>query len=264
MGSIKHDGDVTVYDSQHIRGINGGRQYTRAPQIMDHFTGIATINSSVPQNWVTTETGAATPFAVASGTAGGVAIAVTGGTTNNGQELAGKNVMWTPSTMATKTKLVLEVRAKFVAATTATSGDFAIGFGDAVTYANSLPYVVSAASALTTHVPTEFCGFYYSSIPTSGALFLSGGNPIGAVSSKADVDTVTAGTKVKDSNFHVYRLEMDSSSNAQFFIDDVHQFSIAAATTASVALTPYIGVVCKASHAQTATVDYIFVGGDLV
>jgi hypothetical protein len=257
--------DQLEADSQDLI-LNSGRTLIRSPYIMEHFCGGGVaINSWAPKIFTCTETGAATPFALGA-TGDTVAIGVTGGTTNNAQEIAGTLVGWKPSTMATKAKLVFEMRAKFVGATEPLDGDMYFGFGDAVTYTNSLPYVVSAASALTTHVPTEFVGFAYSSIATSGALFLTGGNHWGFVSSKASVDTVTAPSVsvVKSSVFRTFRIELDSSSNAAFFIDGQHVGSVAAATTATVALTPYVNMVAKASHTNTGTIDYIFVGGDVV
>jgi hypothetical protein len=261
---IADKGTRLEHRKKDLRLLEGSRFEQRAPSIFDHFAyGAGAFNSHVPQYWVGTETGAATPFAPGA-TGATVAIGVTGATTNNAQELAGKGVLWTPSTMATNQRLVLEVRAKAVGATEPLDGDFTIGLADAVTYTNGLAYVVSAASALTTHAPTEFCGFYYSSIPTSGALFASGGNYIGAITSKAAVDTVTASSKVKDSSFHIYRIELDAAGNAAFYYDDEKVMSVAAAITAATALTPYIAGIAKASHALTVTLDYIFVGGDLV
>lgn len=264
MGNISHFNDVVVQEGKSLRLTKGARLLQRSPSITDHFAyGAGAFNSQVPQNFVTTETGAATPFAPGA-TGATVAIGVTGATTNNAEELAGKLVGWNPSTMATNMRLVLEVRAKHVAATTATDGDFGIGFADAVTYTNGLAYVVSAASALTTSAPTEYAGFWYSSIPTSSTLFLSGGNPVGVITSIAGVDTVASTGVVKDSSFHTYRVELDVLGNAFFFVDDVLTNSVALAVTANTAFTPYLSGIAKASHALTVTLDYIHVGGDLV
>jgi len=251
------------HSKEAVRYVNGATIEETSPRIFDHFAyGAGAMNSHVPQNWVTTETGAATQFAPGA-TGATVAIGATGGTTNNAQEIAGKLVGWKPSTMATNRPLVLEVRAKFVGTTTATDGDFTIGFADAVTYTNGLAYVVSAASALTTSVPTEFCGFYYSSIPTSGALYGASGNVIGAVTTIADVNTVTGSTVVKDSDMHVYRIEIDASGNAQFYIDGTHRMTVASAVTPTVALTPYIAIIAKNSHVHTGTIDYIHVSAGI-
>jgi hypothetical protein len=245
-----------------LRLVNGAPFLPRSPSISDHFTyGAGALNSHVPQNWVTTETGAATPFAPGAAALGGLLVATTGATTNNAEEMAGKNVGWKPSTMA---PLVLEVRLKAVGATTATDGDFYIGFADAVTYTSGLAYVFSAASAFTTSAPVEFAGFGYSSIPTSGALFNSGANFIGVVTEKSSVAALAATTIAKDSNFHIYRVEMDASANAAFFIDDIQVGAVAAATTAATALVPYLSGIAKNSHANTITVDFINVGGSYV
>src|SRR3990167_2194076 len=260
---LNHYADRIDLDSKTLRLIKGGRLECRAPHIFDHFAyGAGAFNSHVPQNWVTTETGTGTPFAPgASGIT--VATGASGGGTNNAEELAGKNVCWSPSTMGDKVHLVCEARFKAVGTTTATDGDFYFGLADAVTYTSSLPYVVSAASALTTHVPSEFAGFCYSSIPTSGALYSASGNLIGAITTKVDEDTVTASTKVKDSNYHIYRIEIDGSGNAAFYYYDALVMTVAAAITAATALTPYLGAVAKNSHAHTITLDYLYVGGDI-
>jgi hypothetical protein len=256
MSWVKHERDGIAFGKQ-VRTRQFG-VINDAPFIFDHFAyGAGALNSHVPQNWVTTETGTGTPFAPGA-TGGTYLTGVTGGTTNNGEEVAGKGVLWVPSTMG---GIVLECRAKFDGATTATDGDFYLGLNDAVTETNSLPYVVSAASALTTHAPTDGAFFAYTSIATSGSLFLADGNHIGMITSKADVDTVTAPSRsvVKDSEFHVYRLEIDAAGNCAFLIDGNSIGSVAVGLTPSVALTPYICAVAKNSHTNTATLDYLYV-----
>jgi hypothetical protein len=255
--SFKHKGsrmepslDVRVPSGKRIERLQGGRFME-----LDFEEGAGALNSWVPQPLVTTETGAATAWAP-NATVNSELVGVTGGTTNNAQELAGKKVGWNPSTCG---GITLIVRAKFVAATTATDGDICIGFNDAVTEASGLAYVVSAASALTTHAPTDHASFYYSSIPTSGALYSASGNVWGAVTSIADVDTVTAPTvaNVKDSNYHTFRLDIDASGNASYEYDGVPMLYVASAVTANVAYTPYVAIVAKDSHALTGTIDFL-------
>jgi hypothetical protein len=261
--TFRHYSDRIELNSQDLVMVHS-RPLVRAVHLEDHFAyGAGAFNSHVPQSWVTTETGTATPYAP--GTSGAsLAIGVTGATTNNSEELAGKLVGWNPSTMGTVMPLVLEVRAKFVGATTATDGDFYIGLADAVTYASGLPFVVSAASAFTTTAPTEWVGFGYSSIPTSGTLYRASANYIGCVSCKTGTAAVVSSGVAKDSNFHTYCVAVDSSGNATFSIDGANFKYVAAAITANTALTPYIAAVAKASHALTATIDYIAVLGDVV
>jgi hypothetical protein len=241
---------VRVPSGQRIERLQGGRYLE-----LDFNEGAGAINSWVPQPLVQTETGAATPWAI-NATAGSEVVGVTGGTTNNAQELAGKKVGWNPSTEG---GITLLVRAKFVGATTATDGDICIGFNDAVTETNGLAYVVSAASALTTHAPTDHASFYYTSIATSGSLYSASGNVWGAVTSKADVDTVTAPTvaNVKDSSYHTFRLTIDSSGNAFYEYDGVPMLTVASAVTANVEYTPYVAIIAKNSHALTGTIDFL-------
>ena len=55
-------------------------------------------------------------------------------------------------------------------------------------------------------VPSEWVGFWYSSIPTSGTLFTASGNVVCCLNTKADVDATVSSGVVKDSNFHAYRI----------------------------------------------------------
>lgn len=262
MAGVEHYSNIIEYNKD-VRLNNGSRMFSRSPYIFHHFAeGAGAFNSWVPQPFVTTETGSGTPFAVGA-TGATVATGVTGATTNNGEELAGKNVCWNPSTM-TAGNLVMEVRMK-TTSTTARNGDFYLGFNDAVTEASSLPYVVSTTSTLTTHAPTNAALFAYSSIPTSGALFSSTNNTfIGAVTSNDNTDTVTASTKIKNSNYHIYRVELTDAGHAQFFYDDEKIMVVASAVVANIDYTPYICAVAKASEAQTMLIDYIYVGGSYV
>lgn len=266
MADISDSDKHVTYDAKTIRLANGARLRRRGPFIEDHMTyGAGAVNSHVPQYWVTTETGAATPYAPSASVVNGALVAVTGGTTNNAEELAGKAVIWQPSThgrAAGAEGLVLEVRAKFVGATTATDGDFVIGFADAVTYTNGLSFVVGLTSAYTTEAPVEFAGFHYSSIPTSGTLYSASGNVIGCKTMKNSVaGTVASSTVVKDSNYHTYHVTIDTAGNVIMYLDGVYRAAFPAAVTAATALTPYIGAIAKASHTLTATVDYIGVSG---
>src|SRR5438105_10757709 len=83
---------------QGIRETTGRGLY-----LFDDFTyGAGAVNSNVPQNWVQTETGAGGSKAIwapSATVANGVLIGVAGATSANAEELAGKLVGWTPSTM---------------------------------------------------------------------------------------------------------------------------------------------------------------------
>lgn len=258
---VRDKGHYLEYDNKEIRFLNGAGLLSRSPYLLDHFT-----KDLVAGEWTATETGAGggkAAFAVAAtANDGGYAVGVAGATTNNAEELAAKHVIWKPSILPADSRLVLEVRAKFVGSTTASDGEFFIALADAATYTNGRQYVIAANSTLSTTNPTEAAGFCYTSLASSGALFNSGGNNfIGTISTKANSGTVTASTFAKDSNFHTYRIQINSVGNVAYFYDDTLISTAGAAITAATALTPYIGVVGQNSHNNTATVDYVYVSG---
>ena len=270
MAAFQHNDSKSITLSEtELRLKNGSRILCESPVIHDHFMyGAGTLATVAP--WSRTdETGAATPFAPQSGGVGGHVRCVTGTTTNNGQELSGNLLAWKPSVQAVNGPLVMEIRLGHEG-TTAANGDLYVGFNDAVDETNSLPYVVSAASALTTHAPSDFAGFAYSSIATSGSLFVTGGNPYGIITTIADVDTVTAPNttnrviKAAITTFVKLRIEIDSSGHCKFFANDKWQATVASGVTAGTKYTPYVAVIAKASEAQTCDIDYLHVSGDLV
>jgi hypothetical protein len=218
-----------------------------------HYTGTAvgTTGNDVPVTGLATEPGGA--ITMASGT-----------DANGAQEVAMGNISWKPSTMG---PLTLEARFKVVAATEPIDGDFTFGFADAITFTSSVPFIMGATSAYTTDVPTEFAGFYYSSIPTSGAHAATTATPIGNYigyhTVKNGTGTAASSTGVqKDSDYHTYRVTVSAAGLCMFYIDGDHVASSAsAAVTIATALTPYFNVTTKASHENTMTIDYIYVSG---
>jgi hypothetical protein len=250
-----------VIHSNEVRVQAGGKVIVRPPFLDDHFVyGAGAFNSHVPQNWTTTETGAGAGKASFVPTATGAteAVGVAGTTTNNGEEIGGTAVVWDCTTHGKFGPLVFEARVKVVGTTTPADGDFVLGLANALTFTNSLPYVVGASSLYTTSVPVEFAGFHYSSIPTSGTLFNAAGNNfVGIITEKSTVPgTAISSAVVKDSLYHIYRVELDLLGNAGFFIDDNPVGEVALAVTAATALTPYFNVVAKNSHNNTMTVDF--------
>ena len=252
-----------------IRLQNGATVVNRSPYIMDHFYEL--VLDQTNGRWIahgTGTTGDDAPFAILATEPGGAIKGRTGTDTNAAQSLFANGVTWKPTTHAISKPMFIEARFKVVADTTAADGDFYFGWGDAVSYTNDLPYVLSAASAVTTSVPSDAAVFAYTSLATSGTLFAaSGNNYIGAINSLATVDTVTAlasnsGPVQKDSNYHIYRVAVDAAGNAAFYIDDVFRGSVALAVTPGTALTPLINVVMKSAHQNVMTIDYIAVGAD--
>jgi hypothetical protein len=275
---VNDRGNFIEVKGKSMRFVGGGYPFSRTPYVFSHFLDNAAV--STQGSFTTTETGAGggkAIFVYTAATAGGVITGVSGATTANAEEVAGTSVSWAPSTSAVlpNAPLVFETRAKFVGTTTATDGDFAIGFANAITATSGRAIIVGASSVVTTGL-VEFAGLFYSSLPTSLALFNSAaagavGNFLGMNSVKNSVVSAAgvgvaatdenAAKFAKDSSFHIYRVELDSAANMALYVDDRFAGSTAAATTAATALTPYIGAVSQNSHSNTATVDYIFAGG---
>jgi hypothetical protein len=262
-------GKMTHAADKEIGGVPGttgstGRLLERDPVLFDHFINLPTRIGTGATDWTQTETGGATTGHVAfiqsiASTNSGYATG-TGGQTSGQEEIAGKNVVWAPATMAGTQYLSMEARVKVIGATTATDGDFGIGFADAVTY-GAAPFVVSATSTLTSTGAVDWAGFYYSSLATSGALF----GIVGFLGSKNSTKSaVNATTLTKDSLFHTYRVDIDASGNATGFIDGEQTGFQPACVTAATALTPYITVIGTATHANAMSIDYIWVGGSRV
>lgn len=267
-----------------LRFSRGAALNQRSPAIMDHFyygSG-GTMTSANTTPWITHATGTTgndVPFAILANDPGGSVSGATGTDNNSGQVLAGVNVSWKPSTHAVANPMVLEARLKVTAATNAYEGLFFVGFADAVTYTNDITYVLSAASAITTSAPTDGIFFAHSSVATSGTAFGSThANPVVAITSANGTDAVTAlasGTgggftsgqfiHTGSEGYTLYRLEVDASANAAFYINDIFVGSVAAASTPTVALTPYFAAqaIGASAHEVTMTIDYIGVWADL-
>ncbi len=230
--------------------------------IFDDFLDKAAIDTKAVFDQLETGTGTSHAVFVNSATSnGGYCVGVAGATSANAQEIAGQNVGWKASTMG---PLFIEVRGSFVGTTTAADGDHFIGFSDVVTATSGLSYDISLTSTVTATGVTEGAMVGYSSIPTSGALHpASGNNYYGFFTTKATVAaTPGAGTALakKDSNMHVYRVVVDASGNCTFSMDGVVIGAATAAVTAATAVTPYVNVIGRNSHANTATLDYILCG----
>jgi hypothetical protein len=254
------------YNNRSIEGrIGGAHQYTRAPQFFEHFFNAGLTTFSIPLVNTTNGTGTATvPATGSTGTSAvpGGALIQAAGTGRDALSVGGLSNWFLPS-MAVHKPIVFEARAKFVGTTTATDGTFALGFFDANAYTAQAPYIIGAtgASGLTTKVPTNAAGFFYSSLVTVTG---SGYKEIYAVSSLAATGTLIRTGVTKDSNFHVYRVQIDVNGNAKFSIDDKVVGRQALAVSTSGTLTPYFNVQSENSHLHTMTVDYLFCGAEVV
>jgi hypothetical protein len=268
-GLTRDKGGRIEYVRKNLRLDGNSMFLNRAPQIFDHFvTNTLDLTNGL---WTEHATGTTGSDVVAVEVASGLGGLITGatGTDALAGQIVTSRLLWNPSTMATKKNLFVEVRAKFVGATTATDGAFYIGFGDAVTYTNDAPYVISAAGATTTGVPTEGAFVGYTSIAqTSGPVFAAPGASLSlfALTSKTGTDTVTGlrTSNKKDSAFHTYRVEINSAGDCRFFVDDTFQASVPAGITANTPVAAQVNIMSNNSHENTFTIDYIAAGGGIV
>ncbi len=81
---------------------------------------------------------------------------------------------------------------------------------------------------------------------------------------KADTDSnlINAGVAPVNSTYDVLRIEVDSSGNAECFLNGVSHGYLGAAVTATTDLTPIIIVSADTTASRTLTVDYLFVAMD--
>ncbi len=267
-GGIFDKGSWLIYVNKGVRLDGDSPLLARHAQFVEHFFGLAIdATNGIVQSHSTGTTGSDIPFAIVANGIGGTAQVATGTDANAGAIVSGP-ISFIPSTQATKRPIWMEARMKVDGTTTPTDGDFYVGFGDARTYTNDLPYVISAAGATTTGVPTEGAFISYTSVTqTSGPVFdATGDGTLFGLTSKTGTDSVTAlkPAFTKDSNYHIYRVEIDINGNVAFFVDDKFMGVAGAAITAATALSPQVSIVTKASHVNTLTIDYIAAGAGTI
>jgi hypothetical protein len=73
------------------------------------------------------------------------------------------------------------------------------------------------------------------------------------------VTALTTPAVDKDSNYHIYRLEISVAGVATFYIDGTLKATVTG-QTASTAMAPQLSIVTKAAHENTLTIDYIAAG----
>jgi hypothetical protein len=308
LGTSKDKGKrVTSYGkSIHLR--KGAGLLVDSPQKFIHFNEWkpAAYTSTGPMlndfTYTTTGTAVVNPTILAvgasnvTGGAGGVLRLTTDDVQNTAEEIS------TPlmATIDTGAPLIFETRLKVsggASSAFATRESF-FGLADALTYTNGQPYTVTAASAITgTNVPTDFCGFAISGVPTSGTLFNTDtdgsgtdGANVGYITTVNNVDTITplnfsvagvgdgssvalgrfaannsnnatTGAVNNTATYHVYRIEVDPAGVPRFFVDGKYGGK-GAALTATVPFGAYFTIISKtASAANTESrldIDYVY------
>lgn len=283
-GVIRDKGYRVEYDAKDIRGINGAEIYTRAPMFLDHFVTAETVSNNYTDTKVNTGT-----FALLASGLGGVGEIATSGASGDancevlitGAALAGTSTgILTPSKNALERPISAEFRILLPSVAAIEAG---WGLAATATQARTaIVNAVSAASAITVSAPDDQASFFYSSVPSSGQLFASSGNNfIGLLTSLATVDTLTTAKKIgggvtpaagvagsvqADTNYHIYRVEVDVNGAVTYLMDDVVVGSSGGASggvTATQSYVPYFFAVTRAAAVKKLDIDYLMIASGL-
>lgn len=122
-----------------------------------------------------------------------------------------------------------------------------IGFTDQ-TAALEMPITLSSTTYTTN--ATDAAVFVFDTNATTDTIRCMG------VANDVDATHVDTGN-AWDTNWHVFRIDIDSSGNAKFYIDGAYVGTVASAVTASVALTPVFAARSLAANSKTLDVDYV-------
>ena len=132
-----------------------------------------------------------------------------------------------------------------------TSQTIFIGMGDAVTL--NAPFTLSGTT-LTANA-TNGVGFLYDAAGTGSYTNLT----LVAVNAGGTPQKVAISNAISTTAFHKYRVELDGSGNANFYIDGALVGSIASAVAVTALLTPTVEMFSEATSASaTLDVDYIY------
>lgn len=260
-GVLRDKGYRLEADAKDIRGINGAEIYTRAPQFFDHFL----LPQTMATNWVSTVTGTTPTFAILNAGMGGVAEQLTSATSGDsivstliqsGSTGSGFN----PSKNALERPISFEAR---VILGQTSACEVFMGFLDSGARATSINYALSATSTFGTSTAADGVAVGYSSVPTSGNAFLTGGNPFVVASSIAGVDSVASTGLVADTSYHVFRIEVDVNGNATVIIDDKIVKYVGGALTANTNIYPFFQTTTRGAATKKTDIDYVLVSAGL-
>lgn len=224
--------------------------------IFDDFTGAAQAYSTTPISGWRSRKGSDGACVDWTGTdaASGTIVGTIGSTTAS-MAVSGSQMDRGLDWKANQGGLTLEVRIKLSQIATIAAY---IGFTDQVS-ALEMP-INSAASADTiTTTCTDGCGFLFdTSFATKKWWAVGVANDVDAVGSASLLAPVAA-------TYDVLRIELDTSGNASFYLNNKRIASVPNAVTPTIALTPVIaGFNRTTTAAPTLTVDYIALSGKRV
>lgn len=219
-----------------LEAANQGRvEVLKSCQFVDDFFGDA-----IEDAWQQLGDGAGA-FAISAGI-GGLVAGTTASGDNYKVELA-HNLNWAANRAA-----IFETRVTLSAITTV---GVCVGLTDAVSEAaTKLAYADSTGRVLVAD-DCVLIGFDTDDATYTNWTALAGKATVAAT--PVDLtDTPVAAT------YNVLRIELDTSGNADFYVDGTYRGSIATALTVTDPLTPYVGIINRANAiTRTVTCDYV-------
>lgn len=170
----------------------------------------------------------------------------TGGATDTSSLTAGLN--W----KANQGGLYLKTRVKAVTSVADTS--LFVGFTDTLATTTVEEPITLSGTTLTTNA-TDATGFLFDTDATNDTIHIQG------VANDTDTALNNTGLGLSADTWYTLEIKVDSSGNAEFFINGTSYGTVASAVTSTVALTPIIATCSRTTAVKTVDVDYLFVAG---
>lgn len=255
-GTIRDKGKVVEHTNKGIEfDVSSRSRLARANEYFQHFNGQTTVPAGIALREEGTTTSAAT-YGIG---LGGEATITSDDVAAKSDSLNGIGLLWECDRQPTGQPIVFEARWK--AGATLTANEFWLGISDA--FDDTDPIALSLTSTFTTSVPTDGAYIGYSDTPTSGAAFTSGGNQHTAISIINNTNAVVATGQgaFAASTYYTYRIQLDASGNAAYFVNGNLLGVKGGAVTATVPLTFVMYCVPRTTASAAMTIDYVYMGG---
>lgn len=130
-----------------------------------------------------------------------------------------------------------------------------VGFTDQIA---SLEAPMTLSGTTFTTNATDAVGFLFDTAATTDTIRLCG------VASDVDATHVDSSVVPVLAVYNKYRLEIDSTGLALFYIDDILYGSLPVAATITVAMTPVIAAMSHTTTVRNVDIDYVYVSQDRV
>lgn len=183
--------------------------------------------------------------------AGGV-VRLVAGDSNTSAAADGSMLTHALNWQADQGGLYLKTRVKAV--TSAADFSVFVGFTDALgTTAVEQPISLSGTTLTTT--ATDAIGFLFDTDATNDTIHIQG------VANDTDTALNNTGLGLTADTWYTLEISIDTSGNAEMFINGVSYGTVASAVTADVALSPVVFAGSRTTATKTLDVDYLFVAG---